>query len=516
MPETITELLDDAAARFPDEVAINVFDRAEKLTYGELRSAVARFADGLDGMGVKRGDHVAVMLSNRIEFPITWLSLARLGAVMVPIVLSSSSREIEFFISDSEASFIIVEVGLFEERGIEVGVGAIPPADRIVTVGAAGPRSYEALTASGRAQFQPPYRPLRDDLLNIQYTSGTTGLPKGVMLSHRYWIICGASGQTFFDLPFRSILADAPFYYMDSQWMLVAALLCGGRLDLAERPSITKYVDRLHQQRSQVAWLTEQVLKDPPQDKERSTDIRLFLGYNQSPSTVRLAEERFGAPVRELYGSTEAGGVLGVPLHVEDVEIIGTCGVPYPHREVRIVRSDGMDCADGEVGELWVKGDGIMSGYWRRPEANAELLVDSWFRTGDLFVRSAKGFYSIVGRLKDMVRRSGENIASIEVEQVLMDMAEIAFAAVVAVPDDDREEEAKAYVQLADGVACPSYDAMLAHCRARLAPFKVPRYWAFVDEFPFTPSEKIAKRELTAGVTDLRVGAWDAQDNVQR
>jgi len=186
LPETITDLLDDAAARFPDEVAINVFDRAEKLTYDELRSAVARFADGLDGMGVKRGDHVAVMLSNRIEFPITWLALARLGAVMVPIVLSSSSREIEFFVSDSEASFIVVEAGLFEERGIEVGIGVIPTADRIVTVGAAGPRSYESLTASGRAQFQPPYRPLRDDLLNVQYTSGTTGLPKGVMLSYRY------------------------------------------------------------------------------------------------------------------------------------------------------------------------------------------------------------------------------------------------------------------------------------------------------------------------------------------
>jgi len=187
-----------------------------------------------------------------------------------------------------------------------------------------------------------------------------------------------------------------------------------------------------------------------------------------------------------------------------------------PFRRFRIVRADGSEAGVGEPGELWVSGDGLLRGYWNRPDANAAYHADGWFRTGDVFICDANGYYSIVGRLKDMIRRSGENISAIEVEQVLKDMPGVLDAAVVAVPDPDREEEVKAYILPTPGAVRPPVEAILQHCRDRLAPFKVPRYLAYVDAFPYTPSEKVAKKQLTAGVEDLRAGAWDAREGVQR
>jgi crotonobetaine/carnitine-CoA ligase len=222
-------------------------------------------------------------------------------------------------------------------------------------------------------------------------------------------------------------------------------------------------------------------------------------------------EARFDLNAREAFGMTEVGPAMFMPIERVDKVGSGSCGLPCPFRECRIVGEDGQPVPQGEIGELQIRGPGIMLGYYNNPEATAEALRDGWFSTGDLFRQDEEGFFSIVGRKKDMIRRSGENIAAREVETVLAAAPGVAEVAVVGVPDPLRGEEVKAYLRLKEGVAADRQvlDGIVAAAQAGLAPFKVPRFYAFVEDFPRTASLKIAKPRITAGVADLRAGAFD-------
>jgi acyl-CoA synthetase (AMP-forming)/AMP-acid ligase II len=207
------------------------------------------------------------------------------------------------------------------------------------------------------------------------------------------------------------------------------------------------------------------------------------------------------AEVLALYTPTAATHKIGA----------GTVGLPAPYREIMIADEDGVEKPRGEPGELYIAGEGLFWGYYKKPEANRESFRGKWFRSGDVAVMDADGYVSIVGRLKEMIKRSGENIAAIEVQEVLAEHEAIIEAAVVGVPDPMRNEEVKAYVLLAPGKSARDVtpEEIQAHCRERLSKFKVPRYIAYVGEFPRTPSNKIAKNKLIAGVDDLRSGAFD-------
>jgi crotonobetaine/carnitine-CoA ligase len=196
----------------------------------------------------------------------------------------------------------------------------------------------------------------------------------------------------------------------------------------------------------------------------------------------------------------------------------GSCGIAAPFREVRIADETGQTVAPGAVGELLIRGPGILTGYYKKPEASAAAFHGDWFRTGDLFRQDARGYFFIVGRLKDMIRRAGENIAAREVEAVLRGLPEIAEAAAVPVPDEMRREEVKVYIVLQPGLAprAMPVERIIAHCEAELANFKVPRYYEFRERLPKTPSEKIAKGELIAEKPDLRAGSYDRVDGLWR
>jgi crotonobetaine/carnitine-CoA ligase len=215
---------------------------------------------------------------------------------------------------------------------------------------------------------------------------------------------------------------------------------------------------------------------------------------------------------------TEIGSGMFVPIEATDMIGSGSCGMASPFRELRIADESGRTLGAGETGELLVRGPGILKGYYNNAKATADAFHDDWFRTGDLFRRDERGYFYIVGRLKDMIRRAGENIAAREVEAVLRLLPEIAEAAALPVPDARRGQEVKAVLVLQPGLtpADLPLDRAIAHCEANLARFKVPRYFAFIDKLPKTPSEKIAKHVLTAGVADLRAGAFDRVDGVWR
>lgn len=222
-------------------------------------------------------------------------------------------------------------------------------------------------------------------------------------------------------------------------------------------------------------------------------------------------ERRFDFVAREAFGMTEIGSGLFMPIEATDMVGSGSCGIPAPFRECRIADMDGNTLPQGEVGELLVRGPGILLGYYRKPEATAAAFHGDWFRTGDLFRQDERGYYYIVGRVKDMIRRAGENIAAREVEAVLCQLPEIAEAAAVPVPDDTRGEEVKAYIVLRPGLTPRDVppERVIEHCSAGLASFKVPRYLEYRASLPKTPSEKIAKHVLKSESPDLRRGSWD-------
>lgn len=516
-PANIGSLIREAAAQTPDTTALSFFEAGRTLTYAELDRMVDRVALALAAQGVAFGDKVGVMLPNIPEFPLCWLALMRIGAVMVPVNLRYTGRELAYVLDDSQARFLVIHDTCAEQlRAARAGAaGSFPADERIVLVGAAAggalARFEDIVAATAEGGRYEGVEPGHDTLANIQYTSGTTGFPKGCMLTHRYWLGAGLVNAVRDGKRFHRVLAATPFFYMDPQWLLILAAYHRGTLFVAARQSASRFAGWLREHRINFCLFPEIVMKQPEAPGERLTELRRANIYGVRKQAHARLRERFNAPAMEAFGMTEVGPCLYMPLDATDMIGSGSCGIPAPFRQVRIVDETGADVPAGEIGELVVRGPGIMQGYYRREDANRDSFFGEWFRTGDLFRRDERGYHYIVGRLKDMVRRAGENIAAREVEAVLRNMDEVEEAAVVPVPDPMRGEEVKAYIQPRD--PAEAGDALigriLAHCAGNLAAFKVPRYLEFVSEIPRTASQKMAKSKLVEGRADLRQGSFD-------
>ena len=515
LPAHVGALLDLAVAEAGDRDAWNFFEGAGPLSYRELQRSVNRVANALIDWGVGKGTHVAAMLPNIPEMPTLWLALARLGAVMVPVNIRYTARELRYVVDDAEVEFLVVHADhahLLGQTGDDGARLNLEPGC-IATVGGEVPpyQPFETLVQGRSDRLDDAGAVSQDDLLNIQYTSGTTGFPKGCMLTHRYWLSSGKVNGLRDGLRFERILAPTPFFYLDPQWLLLVAFYQRGTLYVAERQSATRFAGWLRDHRINFCLFPEAAYKQAPHPKDGDTVLARANVYGIRREIHADLRRRFNAPAMEAFGMTEVGPCLYMPLDREDMIGSGSCGIPAPFRQCRVVDEDGQDVPAGRTGELVVRGPGIMLGYYRKPDANREAFFNDWFRTGDLFTRDERGYHFIVGRLKDMVRRSSENIAAREVEAVLRGLPEILEAAVVAVPDAFRGEEVKAYIVLqADARAAGlGVERVFQHCEANLATFKVPRYVEFVEALPKTPSEKVAKGALVASKPDLRVGAFD-------
>ncbi len=459
------------------------------------------------------------MLPNVAAFPVSWVALGRIGAVMIPVNVSYTSEELHFVLSDSDSQFVILDadyLGALER--IEDKLPLIE-GDRVIVHGTTpeGRSSWSELCENGALPFEPPTPVTCGDLLNIQYTSGTTGFPKGCMLTHDYWMLIGHYASEFRSQSgeIRNTLIWAPFFYMDPQWQFLMTMKLGATMHVARRISLTNFYDWLEGYEINYCIFPEPALKArDPSEADKRLKLRYVSIYGWRRDSREEVERRFGVVAREGYGMTEIGGGTIVPAEATGKSRELTCGLPAPFRELRIVDENGKDLGDGEEGELWVAGRSILQAYYKRPAANRDSFRGRWFRTGDLFRRDADGYYYIVGRLKDMIKRAGENIAAREVEAALNAMPEIEESAVVAVPDPQRREEVKAYILPKGGenASKPDPEAIIAHCKERLAAFKIPRYITFVTEFPRTPSRKIRKNLLDGDPADPAVGAWDRLD----
>lgn len=512
LPRNLGELLDQAARDNEAAPALHFFEEVPSpLSYGALRTRVNQLANGLAGRGVRKGTRVGVMLPNIEAFPVTWLALARLGAVMIPINIAYTPRELAFVLDNGDAQFLVLHhdslptwkaLGEFLQPVKESGV--------FLVGGEAGAmQRWEALSEGQPADYAGE-APQLDDLLNIQYTSGTTGFPKGCMLTHRYWLTCGKQNAFRDGRTYKRVLASTPFFYMDPQWLMLMAFYQRGTLFVARRQSASRFMDWVRAHRIQFTLMPDVVLKQPPSPLDRLHELIRVNVYGLSRANHALLEERFDVCAREAFGMTEIGTGLFMPVEYVDMVGSGSCGIPAPFREAYVADEEGRPVADGQTGELLVRGPGITLGYYKRQEATEAAFIDGWFRTGDLFRRDERGYFYVVGRKKDMIRRAGENIAAHELESVLVALPEVAEAAVVPVKDDTRGEEVKAYVVLQPGVArAQALDRLIEHCQRSLAPFKVPRYFAFRDSFPKTASGKVSKPALVSEAADLRVGSFD-------
>jgi len=500
LPANVNALLDEATAAAPNRIALDFFEDGERLSYEALRGRVNRLASGMARRGIKRGSHVGVMLPNISALPITWLALARLGAAMVPLNLAYTPRELDYVVMDSDIDWIVIhESCLAAFAGMRKRPQRLTDQHVFVVGDLTTPHPrWNALEDQANEDFDDVPPASLDDLLNIQYTSGTTGFPKGCMLSHRYWLTMGKVSARRDGRVYQRILAATPFFYMDPQWMMLMAFFQRATLFVARRQSASRFMEWVRRYRINFCLFPEIVFKQPASPRDRENEIVRVNVYGLNKENHAALEERFDFVAREAFGMTEIGSGLFMPIEATEMVGSGSCGVPSPFREVRIADPEGNTVAQGEWGELLVRGPGILQGYYNKPEATQTAFHGDWFRTGDLFRQDDDGYFYVVGRVKEMIRRAGENISAREIESVLCALPYVAEAAAVPVPDERRGEEVKACVVLQSNVgpSTVSADRILAHCEAELARFKVPRYLQFCDALPKTASGKIAKHLL--------------------
>lgn len=510
---TIGQLVAMRARTHGSRAAIEIFERGQRATYSEIDRKSNRYARALRAFGVCKGDRIGIMLPNRIEFVILWLAMAKLGAVMVPINIHYMPSDVEFILSDTKAKFAIVDESTWP---VLRAMNAWPQdldKNRVFLVGQSsetGTNLDELVEDLDDSAIETDVRP--DDLATIQYTSGTTGFPKGCMLTHEYWGVCSCACAYLDYQAYERYLCWSPFFYVFGQWLVLRTFRQGGTLYVAQQASWSRFLSWIRDYGIQSCSLPGRIAEAagaPPRCLRQVSQYDFW-----SPETIRKFRERLGVRVQNGFGMTEIGYGTQVPRDIEEIDYVCSLGIRAPFRSLRLVGDDGRPTPVGEVGELWVSGRGIFTGYWNKPQANAECFEGEWFKTGDLFRRDELGFYWLVGRKNDIIQRSGDNIVAREVESVIREIPEIAEVAAVPVRDDNRGQEVKIYVEL-KREGCPSdltVQRILEHARARLDVFKVPRYIAFTASLPrTTSSNKVLKRELMA-IGDPLSGAYDSEE----
>lgn len=482
-----------------------------QLTFGDINRATNRYARALASLGVKSGDAVAVMLPNQSHFALVWLGLVKLGAILVP--LNTRYREIDAgYVLHHSRAVAAVTAPQFEGLLSNLSVRLIPIDDL-------------AMRAAAEPDGDLGRRARPEETVSIQFTSGTTGPPKGCVLSHSYWMrLVHRLISEFPRFSEADVLITAqPFYYLDPQWNLAAALAVGGSVVVLDGFHPSSFWSKVREHRATFFYclgiMPRLLLKTPREPDDRNNQLRLVACSGIPPQDHRELEERWGVPWYELSGMTETGADMYVWPDEHD-ELVGTgcVGRPYQSREARVVDDDDRPVEPGRMGQLVYRGLGMMEGYLGSRQATDEVFRGGWFHTGDLGRMDDHGRFYYMGRNKDLIRRSGESIAAAEIEEVLLLHPLVRIAACVPVPDQIRGEEIKAYLVLHDASpnGAETFNALAEFCSERLALYKVPRYWELRPSLPLTPSERVAKAELIRSQPNLTVGTFDRIEGIWR
>ena len=407
LDKNIGRLLERSAEKYGDKKILHFHDANVSLTYRQMNHAVNQYAHVLQNAGISKGDHLAVMLPNCPEFFLVWFALAKIGAVIVPLNIRYRAEEMVYVLNDSDAIGLVIEseyAPIYRE--------AKPEADNIEILFTIGSGAEDIGPGLPELAKTAPADLVRsevsnENMMSIQYTSGTTGFPKGCLLTHEYWLTLGlvAGANMLEDDVF---LCVEPFYYMDPPWELIACIMKGMTMVAAKSYSPSRYMQLVREYGITVSWvlLPGWIYKQPNSPLDKDHTLRFLLSGAIPKDIHKPFEERFSVPLREGYGMTEIGPGIMMPIEDAHMSGSGSVGVPTDYRTVKIVDEDGLEVSQGEVGELWITGPGIFKGYYNKAEATAEVFEGQCFKTGDLFRQDDKGYYYIVGRKKDMITKA--------------------------------------------------------------------------------------------------------------
>jgi long-chain acyl-CoA synthetase len=491
---TLPELLRLRAGELGDTRFVR--DAKQEWSYAEFAHRASQVAAGLRELGVGRGDVVGVVLPNSPHYLEVWWGIIWLGATFNPVNPALTSREAAGILADSGAICVVctpeAAAGLEEQRD------ELPALREIVI--AEGEDPVAALRGAGTIDDPEPID--GSHLAALVYTSGTTGRPKGAMLSHANHL--ANAWQLGEPLPVGrgdTMGMVLPLFHVNAQVVTtVIPLFIGAQVAMWERFSASQFwgeVERFEPVTfSAVPTMLAALLHAPGADEAEVNTLRFVIcgAAPLSPALFRRFEEKFGVRVMEGYGLTEGTCCSTINPFVGPRKI-GSIGLPTRGQQVTVLGEDGRPLPDGTPGEVCIRGPNVMQGYYNRPDANAEALREGWFHTGDVGYRDDDGFFFLVDRKKDMIIRGGENIYPREIEDVLLEHAGVKEAAVIGRPDEVRGEEVHAVVALAEGAELAELEE---HCRARLAAFKVPSSWELLPELPKTSTGKIDKKPLRA------------------
>lgn len=494
----LRDLLEEQAALAPEKMFLtceNSAGKVQRLTYAGFETLVRRVAAGLAERGVRKGSVVLLQLANGPEFLSSWFALTWLGAVAVPINTASREREVAFMFASSGALGVITSL---EHQAL---YRALSPGFLIVA-GAHGQDRFDALLHHGE---QPPRTGVDpEDLAQLIFTSGTTARPKAVMLTHANCLQSGereSRAQGIDDAD--RLLTALPAFHVNAQSLTIlpAMTVCATVILLEQYRASTFWRQVRTYQATQVSLVAMQLrtlLAQPLEADERSHQVRRCLyAINVSEAEKMEFERRFGLSLINCYGLTEAMTVVAMAPVYGDRR---WPSVGLPTRNVRILDERGQPVAPGVTGEIVVGGTPgrtLMKGYLNDRPATDAAVRDGELRTGDAGYLDDKGYLYLVDRLKDIIKRAGENVSPAEVEAILLEHPAVADAAVIGVPDPIRDEAVVAYVVLRPPVQADSAK-LVEHCRAHLAPFKVPTRIKFLAQLPKTSVGKIEKRQLRA------------------
>ncbi|MFI4924977.1 MAG: class I adenylate-forming enzyme family protein [Vicinamibacteria bacterium] len=495
-------LIDARAASAPDAPFLCAPETGTVLSYGELRRKADGLASTFEQLGAPEGSTVAFMLPNGLAAAATFVGTMASGRVVVPVNLLAQDAHLDHTLAHAEPRIVVVSAEhAARVRAALARIGATPPllevdADRLDVPDAPPPRTKN----------RNPARPAM-----LMYTSGTTGLPKGVLLSHANMLHAGHTVAVHHGLSGRDrVLSSLPLYHINGQCIATVGTLCaGGSVVMPHRFSVSQWWPTVARWRptwlNLVPTIVAYLLNAPdptPGEREALRGVRFARSASAPlpPEQQRAFESRFGVPIVEAMGLTESASIAFCNPIARERQRLGSPGLPFGV-EARVVDRGGRALADGERGEIQIRGPSVTIGYYRSPKApdlTAAALRDGWLATGDLGYRDADGFYFITGRLKELIIKGGENIAPREIDEALLKHPAVLEAAAVGVPDPAYGQEILACIVVKPERTL-SRDEIDAHCLRELGRYKCPRYVRFVDALPKGPSGKVQRMKLAEG-----------------
>jgi len=496
-PNNLRELLEQRAAAAPDKVFLFSEADGRQFTYAQFDTAVNRAANMLVSHGVKTGDAVGLLMPNSAEYIIAYFACWKLGALAGPVNSLLKAHETTFVVNNSEAKAILLN-SEFRER-IENIRGELPHLKSVIKFD-----DVAEATREFRSGEIAPVSIDKDDDAIIIYTSGTTGKPKGCLLTHGN-VIANARqiSQWLSFTPRDRLLTIMPLFHMNAVSVTtMSALYAGGSTVISPRFSASKFWNIISDYEitsfGSVATMLSMLLNTYPDGVPEGpkTDQLRFAMCGSAPvpaEVMKEFEETFNCPVVEGYGLSESTcrSTFNPP---DERRRPGSCGLAIGN-EMKVFDESDDEVADGELGEIVLRGDNILKGYYKNPEATAEAFRNSWFHTGDIGYRDQDGFFYIVDRKSDMIIRGGENIYPREIDEILYQHPAVAAAATIGIPDPLYGEEVAAFVVLKDGLKV-SEEELISYCTIRLADYKCPKSVRIVKDIPKGPTGKLLKREL--------------------